>query len=46
MHELIRAIEKNIPEKNLPFVAGVGVKLFNLFPRAFDKISASLLNKK
>ncbi|MEW9702905.1 SDR family NAD(P)-dependent oxidoreductase [Paenibacillus sp. SI8] len=43
---LMQAIEKNVPEINLPFVAGVGVKLFHLFPRAFDRIATKVLNKK
>jgi uncharacterized protein len=43
---LVDAVERNVPEKNLPFVAGVGVKLFHLFPRAFDRIAARMLNKK
>lgn len=44
--ELLDAIEKNIPEKNLPFVAGAGVKLFHMFPRLFDKLATSMMNKK
>ncbi len=44
--DIIDAIERNIPEKNLPRVASLGVKLFQLFPRAFDKIAYRLLNKK
>lgn len=44
--ELMDAIEKNIPEKNLPFVAGVGIKLFHMFPRMFDKLASGIMNKK
>lgn len=44
--ELMHAIEKNIPEKNLPFVAGVGIKLFHMFPRMFDKLASGIMNKK
>ncbi|GGA09017.1 oxidoreductase [Paenibacillus marchantiophytorum] len=44
--ELIHAIQKNIPEKDLPFVAGVGIKFFHLFPRLFDLVASGLLNKK
>jgi uncharacterized protein len=44
--EIFDAIERNIPEKNLPRMASLGVKLFQLFPRAFDKIAYRLLNKK
>lgn len=44
--ELIHAIERNIPEKDLPFVAGMGIKLFHLFPRMFDRLASGILNKK
>lgn len=43
---LLHAIEKNIPEKDLPFVAGMGIKLFHLFPRMFDRLASGILNKK
>lgn len=44
--ELMNAIERNIPEKDLPFVAGMGIKLFHLFPRMFDRLASGILNKK
>lgn len=44
--ELIDAVERNVPEKNLPFAANVGVKLFHLFPNTFNRLAARLLNKK
>ncbi|GAA4855230.1 SDR family oxidoreductase [Paenibacillus vulneris] len=44
--KVVRAIERQIPEIDMPFMAGVGVKLFQLFPRAFDKIAYKVLNKK
>ncbi|MNI26576.1 putative oxidoreductase [compost metagenome] len=44
--EIIHAIEKNIPEKNMPRMASIGVKLFHLFPRIFDRIAFRLMNKK
>lgn len=44
--ELIHAVEKNIPEKNLPFVAGIGIKMFHMFPRLFDKLASGIMNKK
>ncbi|NOU89833.1 SDR family NAD(P)-dependent oxidoreductase [Paenibacillus sp. LMG 31460] len=44
--ELIHAIERNVPEKDLPFVAGMGIKLFHLFPRMFDRLASGILNKK
>ncbi|MGG1517387.1 SDR family oxidoreductase [Paenibacillus oryzisoli] len=43
---LIYAVEHNIPEKDLPFVAGLGTKLFQLFPRTFNRFAAKMLNKK
>jgi uncharacterized protein len=42
----LEAIERRIPEVNLPFMASAGVKLYQLFPRMFDKIAYRLLNKK
>jgi short-subunit dehydrogenase len=44
--KVLRAIERRIPEIDLPFVAGLGVKLFQLFPRAFNKVAGGMLNKK
>ncbi|TDF97522.1 SDR family NAD(P)-dependent oxidoreductase [Paenibacillus piri] len=43
---VLKAIGKRIPEIDLPFVAGVGIKLFQLFPRTFDKLAGKLINKK
>ncbi|OPH60253.1 oxidoreductase [Paenibacillus ferrarius] len=43
---MIKAIERNHSERDLPFVAGVGIKLFHLFPRLFDRVASGLLNKK
>lgn len=43
---VLRAIERRIPEIDMPAMAGIGVKLFQLFPRAFDKIAYKVLNKK
>jgi short-subunit dehydrogenase len=43
---IMRAIERGTPEVNMPFVAGLGVKLFQLFPRVFEKIAYTMLNKK
>ncbi|TBL81825.1 SDR family NAD(P)-dependent oxidoreductase [Paenibacillus thalictri] len=42
----IEAIERGIPEVNIPFTASFGVKLYQLFPRLFDGIAYKLLNKK
>lgn len=44
--KVLQAIEKRIPEVDMPFVAGFGVKLFQLFPRVFDKLASGMLNKK
>ncbi|SDP12561.1 hypothetical protein SAMN04487897_13813 [Paenibacillus sp. yr247] len=44
--ELIHAVQRDIPEKDLPFVAGLGIKLFHLFPRIFDRLASGVLNKK
>jgi short-subunit dehydrogenase len=44
--KVIKAVERRIPEIDMPFTAGLGVKLFQLFPRAFDKVAGRLLNKK
>ncbi|MFE5320364.1 SDR family NAD(P)-dependent oxidoreductase [Paenibacillus sp. NPDC056579] len=43
---VLHAIERRIPEIDMPLMAGVGVKLFQLFPRAFDKVAYKVLNKK
>jgi short-subunit dehydrogenase len=43
---MVRAVDKGTPEINLPFVAGVGSKLYQLFPRIADTLSSRLLNKK
>ncbi|WP_248927759.1 SDR family NAD(P)-dependent oxidoreductase [Paenibacillus hamazuiensis] len=42
----VDAIERNVPEVNIPFMASFGVKLYQLFPRLFDGIAYRLLNKK
>ncbi|WP_425436218.1 SDR family NAD(P)-dependent oxidoreductase [Paenibacillus rigui] len=44
--KVLHAIEKRIPEVDMPFVAGLGVKMFQLFPRFFDKVASGMLNKK
>ncbi len=43
---VLQAIERRTPEVNLPFTAAAGVKLYQLFPRLFDRIGYKLLNKK
>jgi short-subunit dehydrogenase len=40
------AILRHKMEINLPLSAGLGVKLYQLFPRLFDRIAYRLLNKK
>ncbi|MCS7458931.1 SDR family oxidoreductase [Paenibacillus doosanensis] len=44
--KVLRSIARRIPEVDMPFTAGLGVKLFQLFPRAFDKVAYKVLNKK
>ncbi|WP_068773958.1 SDR family oxidoreductase [Paenibacillus sp. FJAT-26967] len=43
---IVRTIEKNKAEIDLPFIAGLGTKLYSLFPRLLDKSAQRLLNKK
>lgn len=43
---IIRAIERDRVEKDMPWSAGFGVKLVQLFPGLFDRIAAKMLNKK
>ncbi|MNJ02450.1 hypothetical protein D3C73_1624100 [compost metagenome] len=44
--KVLESIERRTPEVNLPLTAAAGVKLYQLFPRLFDRISYKLLNKK
>ncbi|TVY09032.1 SDR family NAD(P)-dependent oxidoreductase [Paenibacillus cremeus] len=44
--QVLNAIERRLPEVNLPLTAAAGVKLYQLFPRLFDRIAYKLLNKK
>lgn len=43
---LIKVIEKRKAEVDLPGLAAAGIKLYQLFPRLTDKLSAGWLNKK
>lgn len=43
---MVRAVETGKPEINLPRIAGVGAKLYQLFPRIADAVSYKMLNKK
>jgi short-subunit dehydrogenase len=43
---VLQAVERSIPEIDMPFIAGFSAKLYQLFPRLFDKIAFKLLNKK
>ncbi|WP_036739571.1 MULTISPECIES: SDR family oxidoreductase [unclassified Paenibacillus] len=43
---IIRAVEKEKAEIDLPFIAGIGTKLYSLFPRLLDKSAQRMLNKK
>lgn len=42
----LEAIERRIPEVNLPFMAAAGVKLYQLAPRLFDRVAMKVLNQK
>ncbi|AEI45143.1 SDR family NAD(P)-dependent oxidoreductase [Paenibacillus mucilaginosus] len=44
--QILKAVERRTPEINLPWVGAAGVKLFQLFPRMFDRVAFKLLNKK
>ncbi len=43
---MLRAIEQRKAEVDLPFTAAASVKLYQLFPRLFDKIAYKLLSNK
>lgn len=43
---IVSVIEKRKAEVDLPWMAGIGTKLYQLFPRIADKLSYKLLNKK
>jgi short-subunit dehydrogenase len=44
--QMLRSVERNRREITLPWFAGIGVILAQLFPQLFEKITASLLDKK
>jgi short-subunit dehydrogenase len=43
---IVRAVERNRAEVDLPGIAGFGAKLFHLFPRTFERVSRRFLNLK
>ncbi|WP_442603381.1 SDR family NAD(P)-dependent oxidoreductase [Paenibacillus sp. KN14-4R] len=43
---VIRSIEKEQDERNLPRLFAVGAKFAQLFPRTFNRVSVKFLNKK
>lgn len=43
---IVKAVTHRKAEINLPLVAGMGVKLYQLFPRLFERIAYRVLNKK
>jgi short-subunit dehydrogenase len=43
---MVSALDKGTTEINLPWIAGVGAKLYQLFPRLADRLSYRMLNKK
>ncbi|PZE21359.1 SDR family NAD(P)-dependent oxidoreductase [Paenibacillus xerothermodurans] len=46
VNKVLWAIERRVPELNLPYTAHLGVKLFQLFPGVFNKLAHKVLNKK
>jgi len=43
---VLNAIERGKAEIDLPLTAAAGIKLYQLFPRLFDRIAGRLINKK
>ncbi|MGG6311728.1 SDR family NAD(P)-dependent oxidoreductase [Paenibacillus macerans] len=43
---MVSALEKGPLEVNLPWIAGVGAKWYQMFPRLADRLSYRMLNKK
>ncbi|MEF2967909.1 SDR family oxidoreductase [Paenibacillus sp. M1] len=43
---MVKAVRTGTTEINLPWVAGAGAKLYQMFPRVADRLSYRMLNKK
>ncbi|MNI77038.1 hypothetical protein D3C73_1333050 [compost metagenome] len=43
---MVSAVRTGTTEVNLPWVAGVGAKFYQMFPRLADVLSYRMLNKK
>ncbi|ANS75602.1 oxidoreductase [Paenibacillus yonginensis] len=43
---VVQVIERKKTEVDLPWAAGVGTKLYQLFPRLADKVAGGVINKK
>lgn len=43
---MVLAVEKGPAEVNLPWIAGVGAKWYQMFPRLADRLTYRMLNKK
>ncbi len=43
---MVKAAEKGTTEVNLPWIAGVGAKWYQMFPRLADRLSYRMMNKK
>ncbi|MEB3100453.1 SDR family NAD(P)-dependent oxidoreductase [Ferviditalea candida] len=43
---VLKAARTRQPEVNVPFTAAAGVKLFQLFPRLFDRVMSGMINLK
>jgi hypothetical protein len=44
--EIIRVIERKKAESDIPFAAGTGTKLYQLFPRLADRFVGRVINRK
>ncbi|MHA0856718.1 SDR family NAD(P)-dependent oxidoreductase [Paenibacillus sp. CMAA1364] len=45
-HKMVKLIERQQEELNLPWMASVGIRLYQLFPRLADKLTYGMMNKK
>ncbi|WP_114497131.1 SDR family NAD(P)-dependent oxidoreductase [Fontibacillus phaseoli] len=43
---MVSAVQSGTTEINLPWIAGAGAKLYQMFPRLADRLSYRMLNKK
>ncbi|UVI28679.1 SDR family NAD(P)-dependent oxidoreductase [Paenibacillus spongiae] len=43
---IVRVIERQTPEVDLPWSAGIGIRLYSMAPRLADKVAGRFLNRK